>query len=247
MFCSNCGKEIPEGTVFCSFCGANQGAAPAQTSAPQPQPPKKNNTLILAIVAIVAVVAIVLGVFVIAPALSKKDETPQNSTPTSVSTAENTTDNTDNNTESPTTNKKLTKLEYGLQTGKMFESDMGEYGKIQISFGYDKDTGLVKQLTANIAITPSHSEYESMKSDFISIDSKLKSMNDKNASATYNEFSDYINCFYSFQNLIDADRAERVKIASEELDIPYNESDIAFYIDDITDTLVNKYGFTVMD
>ena len=35
MFCANCGQEIPDGTKFCPFCGANTGAAaPAQ----QPQP-----------------------------------------------------------------------------------------------------------------------------------------------------------------------------------------------------------------
>ena len=244
MFCSNCGKEIPEGTVFCSFCGANQGSAPTQAPAPQPQPPKRNNALILAIVAIVAVVAIVLGIFVIAPSLSG-DKTSEGSTPTSVSTVKSTADN---KTQTDTSDKKLAKLEYHLIDGKKFESDMGEYGKMQLSFGYDKDTGVVKQMTAQMIITPYHSEYESLKSDFIAIENKLKNMNDENnAYANYTEHSDYIECYYSFQNLLEADRAERVQIASEELDIPYRESNFAFYIDDITDTLVNEYGFVVTD
>lgn len=34
MYCSNCGRQIPDGARFCSFCGAQQAAAPA----PKPRP-----------------------------------------------------------------------------------------------------------------------------------------------------------------------------------------------------------------
>ena len=35
MFCSSCGKEIPDGSSFCKFCGQSYGTAPQ----PQPQAP----------------------------------------------------------------------------------------------------------------------------------------------------------------------------------------------------------------
>lgn len=32
MFCSNCGKEIPNNTNFCNYCGAPQNGGPAQNT-----------------------------------------------------------------------------------------------------------------------------------------------------------------------------------------------------------------------
>lgn len=40
MYCTNCGKEIPEGAKFCSGCGAPLvGATPAAQPTPAPQEP----------------------------------------------------------------------------------------------------------------------------------------------------------------------------------------------------------------
>ena len=40
MYCSNCGKELPDNAKFCNNCGAQQGAAqPAAAPRPQPAPP----------------------------------------------------------------------------------------------------------------------------------------------------------------------------------------------------------------
>lgn len=36
MFCPKCGKEIPDGAVFCSSCGANVGGGPVPGPAKQP-------------------------------------------------------------------------------------------------------------------------------------------------------------------------------------------------------------------
>ena len=43
MFCSNCGKEIQDGSAFCNNCGAVQNSTNAQPSAPQPTAAKKRS------------------------------------------------------------------------------------------------------------------------------------------------------------------------------------------------------------
>lgn len=87
MYCRNCGKQIPEGVTFCTYCGAQQGAAaqPAQPVQPrhaasEPAPraqqrqrqekPKRKWTGLLVAVA-VFFVAGMLGQFVLAPAMKK--------------------------------------------------------------------------------------------------------------------------------------------------------------------------------
>lgn len=42
MFCSNCGKELPEGTRFCPECGTDQGAAQAPVQQGAAQTPIQN-------------------------------------------------------------------------------------------------------------------------------------------------------------------------------------------------------------
>lgn len=39
MFCSNCGKQIPDGSGFCTYCGARQGAAAPRQDQPRPAAP----------------------------------------------------------------------------------------------------------------------------------------------------------------------------------------------------------------
>ena len=46
MFCPKCGKEIPEGTVFCSFCGASQGTVTQSPVANTPAKASKKSGLI---------------------------------------------------------------------------------------------------------------------------------------------------------------------------------------------------------
>lgn len=75
MFCSKCGKEIPENTNFCSHCGAQQGVAVNEKTSEKKNGKKKNQkTVILSLVVVLAVY--LLGRFAIAPAmLSDDDET----------------------------------------------------------------------------------------------------------------------------------------------------------------------------
>lgn len=61
MFCQNCGAQVPDGNAFCPYCGTSTGQPRQQ---PWPQPPKKNNTLFIALVALVAVLLITTVVLV---------------------------------------------------------------------------------------------------------------------------------------------------------------------------------------
>ncbi len=67
MQCTNCGNEVPAGSVACPFCGtaAPMDAQPYQATAPAPASNSKKG-IIIAIAAVVAIVAIVviLKVFV---------------------------------------------------------------------------------------------------------------------------------------------------------------------------------------
>ncbi len=68
MYCQNCGKQIPDGSTFCTECGASQVATsqPMQFSAPPiaTKPKKKKKTalwIILGIVAFIVIIAIATG------------------------------------------------------------------------------------------------------------------------------------------------------------------------------------------
>ena len=65
MYCSNCGKELPDGTRFCRFCGFQQedvivspppGPQPAALSKP-PKPPKKTLKIVLLTITFLLVIA----------------------------------------------------------------------------------------------------------------------------------------------------------------------------------------------
>ena len=74
MFCSKCGKEIPENTNFCSHCGAQQGGAVNEKTSEKKNGKKKNQkTVILSLVVVLAVY--LLGRFAIAPAMLSDDDT----------------------------------------------------------------------------------------------------------------------------------------------------------------------------
>lgn len=255
MFCNNCGKEINEGTKFCNHCGASQEAsAPQPTMANNTVPtntPKKNNTLKMIIIAAVVVVCFAIGSFVIAPSLSNDND---ESKPTNnVSQSQNDdanikTESNDKKENSNSSDKKILKaIDGGYNTGKMFLSDLGEYGKISLSVGYNPENGVIRQVSAAFTITVSHSEYASMKSDFEAWEDRISNSDDKNVEASYVELSESVSFIIGISKLNEADRAERVALAEEILDFVADENDTAFYIDDITTLLVDTYGFEVQD
>lgn len=89
MFCSNCGKQLPESTKFCNHCGAQQNLSNTDNAATQQQnsitrpsvnqnretvqptknnnPPKQKANII--IVLAVVICAFLIGKFVIAPSM----------------------------------------------------------------------------------------------------------------------------------------------------------------------------------
>lgn len=60
MLCSNCGKEIPENTRFCNYCGADQtvktgqGSSFSEVEPPKREKPKKKKNILLVLVAVLA-------------------------------------------------------------------------------------------------------------------------------------------------------------------------------------------------
>ncbi len=259
MFCNNCGSQIPDGTKFCNNCGASQEVSqPVQTvqTAPVQQQTvtaKKNNTLLIAVVAAIAVVAIaVVAIF----ALSGKDNggnSGGNDLPatnnsqiedTDVSSSENSSSDIES-TEGTTST--LEAIDGGYNKGKAFLSDMGEYGKVSLSVGYNEDNGVIRQVAASFTITVRHSEYASMKSDFEAWEERFGNLGDKNIEVSYVELSESVSFIIGIKELNEADRATRVDIAEEILDFVADEEDYAFYIDDITTLLTEAYGFVVQD
>lgn len=82
MFCSNCGRQLPDGTKFCNNCGAQLAedkAEPKPEATPQkPEKAGKKKPNLVVILA-VAACAFLLGKFVIAPSMtsdSGKENTP---------------------------------------------------------------------------------------------------------------------------------------------------------------------------
>ncbi len=83
MFCQKCGRQIPDGSVICNYCGTVQQpqtfqpiqpTQPVQFAAPPPAPKKKNNTVLIAIIAaLVTIVLVVVAIFVINPLIEKNN------------------------------------------------------------------------------------------------------------------------------------------------------------------------------
>ena len=98
MFCSNCGKQLPDNTKFCNACGAKQltdisveaaakTAENRQNAGQTSNQPKKTS---IVLVLIIVLAAFLLGKFVIAPSMtSNSGEDPGKNTQSSQSQLSN--------------------------------------------------------------------------------------------------------------------------------------------------------------
>ena len=68
MFCTNCGKNIPDGSVFCPECGTTLDSAPKAPAAPAVAKKGLSKGLLIGIIAaVVAIVALVLILVLTSP------------------------------------------------------------------------------------------------------------------------------------------------------------------------------------
>ena len=216
MFCRNCGKELPENTRFCNHCGAAQDSAPAQ-----PVPATKKKTLTIAIVAAVAVIAVVLGVFVIAPALSG-DTKPAGDGQASVAdgSAENDSQTGENSTAAqtkPPVDGKVTRC-------KIYELNRADNDKISIELYYREGSDYVANLSGTIYIPAGSEAYDSAVADNIAFEQKVKATNlpEDLMQFGYGEVNledGYVNNYFSFKEL-DAENASSVAMIAEFLGLP---------------------------
>ena len=117
MFCSNCGKQIPDNTKFCNHCGAQQQIVENTESAPkttenqpkiadtptqQPKKAPKKKANIFIVLAVV-LCAFIIGKFVIAPS-TVSDTGKNDDTGNYGSQSQQTTNNNNNNNNGSTVN-----------------------------------------------------------------------------------------------------------------------------------------------
>ena len=232
MFCKNCGKEISDDTKFCNHCGAAQdsssaqpSAQPVQPAAPAPQPgtaPKKN-PITLVIIAAVVIVAIVLGMFVIAPAMSgNKEQAPTGES--SVTAGNNTTGDEASNPDNGDSNEVKPPAEGNVNKCKVFELKRADNDAISIELFYRDGSDYVADVSGRIYIPAGSSEYDSMLADTIAFDEKVKALNlpEDIMQFGYTEIKledGYLENHFAFQEL-DASNASNVAMVAEFLGLP---------------------------
>ena len=74
MYCTRCGKELPEGSSFCDGCGAAQGAAGDRK---KQKPENKGRKALIAAILVFALLAGILGGALLGLKLGRKDKAPE--------------------------------------------------------------------------------------------------------------------------------------------------------------------------
>lgn len=228
MFCSNCGKQIPDNTKFCNYCGAQQQIVKNVESAPkttvnQPKtagaptqetknaPKKKTN---IVVVLAVVLCAFLVGKFVIAPSM-ESDSGTTGGTGNQAGQSQQTTNNDNNNSSTVDADNPAYQAifddAYIVHFQSFFNMDMESFAYKQADgiiccadYGYKDD--VVKQWVETMYIPVSEyndtqkTELENtMKTQFATVDAL------NCCTVTYKMSTNYftITCTYS-----DVDKAE---------------------------------------
>lgn len=247
MFCKKCGKEIPDDTKYCNFCGAEQSAAALTTNVPQDtSPTPKNNTKLIIIIAVLAV-AFILGVFIIAPSLSGD----RNNTSAVTSSGTLTVNGDEENSiftstvsaeTSGTTLESLIPENSDNRGGDVYSASLGEGGIFTVSFGYYRDSPKVLyNFTGSIEVEKTNASYNEIKKECETFEKRANAFNDSdNVRIKCKENDTGMEVLLYIDKLADADRLERVKLAADFIGVKDTEG--AFYFDSVVSQLT-EIGF----
>lgn len=265
MFCSNCGKQIPENTKFCSHCGAQQVASNNINSekptmhllnqtdpiSPPPAAPKKSKKALILVVVIAAVVitAVILGAFVIAPAFSGgKDLTPGEESSIAVSGA-NSDDNTDeiSQPENDTSNEANPPIEKAEFKYKKFERS-SDYTYEMICVYYREGSDYIAEITGLNAISKDAWDYpEDVEETFKLFSDEIESKNlpTSMVECGFTETADGLETTVTLRKLDEGNFTD-VKFAVETI-LPVNVRDGEDLKVANFEEQVLKWGYTLVD
>lgn len=80
MFCVKCGKEIPEGTKFCPYCGNQVGTSEGNTPAAPMKKSGNMKTVVIVLCAIVVVLAVAVGLLLMNHRGNEENQSSQTET-----------------------------------------------------------------------------------------------------------------------------------------------------------------------
>ncbi len=113
---------------------------------------------------------------------------------------------------------------------------------ISASAGYCTDTDIVYDITFNMQVSSTSSEYASLKTELEGFENKINALNDSNLFCSLQETDNGLEFAASFDGLELADRAERIALAQDVIGVTPNGTDTAFHYSEI-DAELKSYGF----
>jgi len=113
---------------------------------------------------------------------------------------------------------------------------------ISASAGYCTDTDIVYDITFNMQVLSTSSEYASFKTELEGFENKINALNDSNLFCSFKETDNGLEFAAIFDGLELADRAERIALAQEVIGVTPNANDTAFHYSEL-DSEFKEYGF----
>ncbi len=113
---------------------------------------------------------------------------------------------------------------------------------ITTSAGYCTETDIVYDITFNMQVFTTNSEYASFKTELEGFESKIDALSDSNLFCSFKETENGLEFAADFDGLELADRAMRISLAQEVIGITPNNTDTAFHYSEL-DAELKEYGF----